>query len=396
MPPTVDHHKSLIREISSGLCIFLFVVALSFPVYMSLMNVTKTIVMKNPTVSDFAELYSEYPETLVCPCSQPWIVYSSFINIQYIFHQVCSSDFVTQDWISYLAMSTGTKFHYDFRSTSSSSFQALATFCDLSQSAISESLSQFYSNQYMSVYAITELSFNGQIPFLIDQFVSSTTNSFLFSFSMIRRSIQSNALFSGLKTNYIQEVQDNDVLSLSETYNGCHCASSATCIYPSAIYNYPNTTSLFKIPGFYTGCYIIESLLQSNLQCFFNQTCINKLQNYIVSSPSIQVTALNPLVTSRFPENLLIQNILDRLMVEDWKALLNYHAYYNACQPIQCSYSVTKRKDVEDIATMLIGVIGGLIAILNLIVPRSVQFIVHAVRQRKTRVIMDIPMMAQT
>jgi hypothetical protein len=39
---------------------------------------------------------------------------------------------------------------------------------------------------------------------------------------------------------------------------------------------------------------------------------------------------------------------------------------------------------------MLIGVVGGMIAILNLIVPRLVKFIVQAVRKRETRAISEM------
>jgi hypothetical protein len=50
---------------------------------------------------------------------------------------------------------------------------------------------------------------------------------------------------------------------------------------------------LFEIPGFYTGCYIVESLLQSTLECFYDPQCIDKLQTYISVSSSINVTVLD-------------------------------------------------------------------------------------------------------
>jgi len=284
VPPAVEQHKRLTQQISTGLCIVLFIASLTFPVYLSLMKVTKTVTIQAPTIQQYAELYSTYPQMLTCPCSKPSIPYGEFLNIQYTFHQVCNSDFVTQNWISYLAMSTGIKFPYDFRSTSPSAFQALAMFCNSIQATIVDNLSRFYSNQYVSVYVtpVTPFTyFADQIQSPIQQFISSTTNSFLLSLSMIRGTIQGNALFSGLQTNYEQMVQNGYVSLLVQNYHGCNCASSAACIFQSAIYNYPNVTSLFNIPGFYTGCYVIESLLQSNLQCFFNQTCINILQTYL-------------------------------------------------------------------------------------------------------------------
>ena len=105
--------------------------SLAFPVYLSLMTVTKIIIINTPTLTLSSQLHSEYPAMLTCPCTQPSTRYSRFLHMQPALHQVCSSDFVKQDWISDLALSTETKFPHDFQTTSPFAFQALATFCDL-------------------------------------------------------------------------------------------------------------------------------------------------------------------------------------------------------------------------------------------------------------------------
>ncbi len=197
---------------------------------------------------------------------------------------------------------------------------------------------------------------------------------------LLQGTIQSNALFSSLQTNYKQVLQNGTVFSLSQNYSGCDCASSATCVFQSAIYNYPNLTSLFNVPGFYTGCYVIESLLQSNLQCFFNQTCINTLQTYFPSSMSMQITHY-------WQVYILEIQLFNNLLIEQWNSSIMYGNYYNECHPIQCTYNIQARNDVTHIVTMLIG---GMIAILNLIVPRLVKFIVQAVRKREMRVISEM------
>jgi hypothetical protein len=221
-------------------------------------------------------------------------------------------------------MSIGTKFPYDFRSTSPSSFQDLAMFCNSIQATIVDNLSRFYFNQYVSVFVTPFTYFSYQIESSIEQFISSTINSFLLSLSMIRGTIQGNALFSGLQSNCKQMVDNRDVSLLAQNYYGCDCASSAACVFQSAIYNYPNVTSLFNIPGFYTGCYVIESLLQSNLQCFFNQTCINILQTYLSSSTPMQVTAFDSLLASQYSLNSTIQQLLDHLIIEQWDTSIMY------------------------------------------------------------------------
>jgi hypothetical protein len=360
-------------------------------------NITKTINIKRPTLAQYSQLYSTYSETLTCPCTEPSIDYQKFFHIQYKLHEVCNSVFVTDNWISYLAMSTETTIFNDFRSTGPYSFQALATFCDLVENTIKNNLIQFYSNQYVSTSVTPSHLFQLQAISRIGQFRSLTTSSFLLSLEMIRGTIQSNALFSGLQTNYRQFVQNGDVLSSAQDYNGCSCAFSSSCINQSAIYSYPNATRLFNVPGFYTGCYVIESLLQSDLQCFYNQTCINALQAYLPSSSSMKVTALNSSLPSEYSEKTTIKELLNSLMLEQWSSSALYNSYYDECQPIQCTYNmetvetlktiemVETRNDALYIAAMLIGVVGGLIAILQLIAPQLAKFIVYGIRKCESR-----------
>jgi hypothetical protein len=104
----------------------------------------------------------------------------------------------------------------------------------------------------------------------------------------------------------------------------------------------------------------------------------------------IYVNVDNSLLASLYSQNSTIQQLLDQIMVEQWNSSIMYNNYYNECQPIQCTYNIQTRNDVTYIVTMLIGVVGGMIAILNFIVPRLVKFIVQPVRKREMRAISEM------
>jgi hypothetical protein len=144
------------------------------------------------------------------------------------------------------------------------------------------------------------------------------------------------------------------------------------CAYQSNIYDYPKLIVLFPVPGIYTGCYVIESLLQSNLQCFYNQTCINTLQSYFAFSSSKNITALDSSLLSRYLENSTIEDLLDELMVEKWNLSIMHDNYFNECEPRECSYTRQTKNNIIYIVTTIIGLIGGLTTALKLIVPRLV------------------------
>jgi hypothetical protein len=348
--------------------------------YNSLINVTQTVNIESPTMTQYLQLYSTYPQTLTCPCTQISISYGVFLDVQYTLHQACDSVFTTEDWINFLYQSLDYISLYidDFRFKCSLRFQGLSALCGLVNETISNSLTQFYSNQYISASVIPSQVFESQANASVSQFISSTANDFLFSLSAIRDTTQSNALFSGEGTNYEQYTPGGYgyTYAYALSYGDCSCSLSAACIEQSSILKSSGKVS-FSVPGFYEGCYIIESLLQSDLRCFYNQTCINKLLSYYTTVPSmnITVTALDKKLLVQFLENSTIQEIVDQLMVEQWNRSIMYDQYYNACQPIKCAYTHQTKNSIVYIVTTLIGLLGGLVTVLKLIVPRVVMFV---------------------
>jgi hypothetical protein len=380
VPPTTDEYELQNERISTRLFIILLTIILTILLlYTSLVNVTKTVNIKNPTLVRYSQLYATYSQTLTCPCTTISINYEEFLHVEYSFHQVCNSIFVTENWINDLASSYGdiTVYPEDFRSTGTYTFQGLSAFCALINRTISDSLTRFYLSQYVSASVIPLELFHLQTQSLIDQFILSTTNALLLSLSMIRGTTQGNGLLSGLQTNYLLygTNADETIFSSPQYYSDCNCETSPTCVEPSAMYDVDNADILFIVLGIYTGCYIIESLLRSTLECFYNQTCISTLQSYMVSPSTMNVIALNSSLPSQYFINSTIENLVDHLMVEEWNSSQMYDGYYDTCQPAQCTYTHQGKNDIIYIVTTLIGLVGGLITVLKLVVPRLVKLV---------------------
>ncbi|CAF1676640.1 unnamed protein product [Adineta ricciae] len=197
---------------------------------------------------------------------------------------------------------------------------------------------------------------------------------------MARNITQSNALVSGQFTNFMFIDQPSDNFSsYSQLYGNCTCALSATCVIPSTI------NQLFSVPGLYVGCYVIEALLQSNLQCFYNNTCIKRIQSYFDEVAGVNFTPLNTSLLNGSYENTTIEELLNELMVEKWNLSSSYKNYYNECQPSECSYSAVAKNSAIYIVTTVIGLIGGLIKILKFVVPYMIQFLWFLGRKCKFR-----------
>ncbi len=353
--------------------------------YTSLITVTKTINVEAPPLTQYLQLYSTYSQTLTCTCTQISINYGKFLGIEYRLHQVCSSIFVDQSWINFMAELMETKgYSRDFRITGPNAFQALRALCQLINSTIFNNFIEFYSRQYVSASVMPSKLFESETESLTNRFKSSMTNSFLFSLSMIRNMTQVNALWSVISTNYaLMKGANGIVYARTNIYDGCLCSSSSACIVSFS-------TSLFVVRGFYTGCYVLGALLQSTLECFYDQTCINRTQEYFASSSAIYAIALNSSWPSSYSIQSTIKDLVGNLMIEQWNVSTMYERYYNECRPTQCTYRIETRNDVIYIFTALFGIVGGLNTALKLVVPLLVKFIMYCIRKLRTRVVPEI------
>ncbi|CAF1656743.1 unnamed protein product [Adineta ricciae] len=379
VPPSVNEHDLKNERISTRLSILLLALSLIILLlYNSLIIVIKTDNLAKPTFEQYKKLYSKYFTTLTCPCNNSIISYETILNINYTLHQACTSTFVIQQWINYHIYSNTSNVVNadDFRSSGKFAFQALNSSCELVNRTIVDNLSQFLSNQYVSTTVTPENLFQSQIQTSVRQFNSSIINNFVRLLDLIKNTTQINGLHSALMTNYDLEIPSNSIRGYytSRNYTKCRCHTSPTCMEPFSIYNSAKEV-LFRIPGLYRGCYIIEALLQSSLECFYDQICINNLRLYLNISSTMNMTALDSSSKTRYSVKSTIKELLDQLMIEEWNPSWSYENYYNECQPIECTYIHETKNGIVYIITALFGLVGGLITVLKIVVPLLVKFL---------------------
>ena len=344
---------------------------------------------------------STYSQSLTCPCQHISIDYRKILNIEYQLHQICSSFFIGDQWIYYIT--TAAIYHGgffvsgDFRLIGSFQFVGLRSLCQLIESTISNRLVEFNSRQYITASIVPFELFQSQIQAFIDQFKFSTTNNFLLSLNMTRKMIQGNVLLSGRQTNYKVRHYTEDMPAklprydasyiriTSRIYN-CNCALSMTCIDNSSLFNGVNNRRVFNVTGFYAGCYTMESLLQSNLQCFYDQQCLNLLQYYFEAYTTNEIIALNSSLSSQYYPNTTIENLLKNLMIEQWNSTQFYDQYYEECDPIECRYRIETRNSMIYIITTLFGIIGGWTRISKILIPVLIKIIIYFIRKWRNRV----------
>ncbi|CAF1245633.1 unnamed protein product [Rotaria sordida] len=343
-----------------------------------LSSVSVTNQISNPSSKTYENLLIQHSNTLQCPCSRMSIKYKSFMNLSVLNrHQVCSSDFIKDKWIETLLLPNlqSTYSPTEFQTSAIGFFQLLASFCQFTEQYLTDELSALTNKSLIHSQVVSPLQLNIQIQSIIKQFQVDTSNSFLNILELIRVMITDNTLISLFQSNwkwtdliFVDTSHWGKILHTKPVvYNGtCNCGLSSQCLQ-----------EISAMPGLNVGCYPLEALLKSNLQCLYNHSCIRLIQSIDQS-----FTPLNASLTSKYKLNSSVQSILNELMVEEWISNVSYEDYYNVCSPSFCSYSYMIRRSFLDILSVLLGLYGGLVIITTTLVT----ILVHIWQQRHTRV----------
>ena len=317
------------------------------------MERSNTGYISSPTEITFRRLSSAYSSTLHCPCHDISILYQSFAYIQYHLHQVCSSAFITDDWIRSISTDSD---HLEM----SFFWQIIARFCRLSQISIETTIDQFYVTPLISAMAIDHDFILIQAQAAFDTLLSNSRSLFFRNLMAIQRVTAGNQFVSALGTNANVRwtIVNGEILPMlfSRTFENCSCLNLDGC---------PRSS----IEGIVSDCFMINGVLQSSFQCYFNQTCLSQLHPGIASSINI----LNPENNHLSLMNSTVEDLFNKFLLDQLSIQLDFTRYYQQCQPNFCSYSYRQRFDFAYTVTLIVGIFGGLNIILRLLCPLIVK-----------------------
>ncbi|CAF4170082.1 unnamed protein product, partial [Adineta steineri] len=379
--------------------LFLFCGILVLAFYTSLTVRTQTITITSPSLEQFETLESRY-STLVCLCSRFSMSYNRIMSVSPIYHQICSSELLQESWLLYfelkeIQINTTLFLVTDFRYGGRSFFDLTRVLCKTAHETVENAIHLFRSRRLVTTHTLSRRTFDRRVQTRLNQFKQQTITSFVNLLELIRSSIQTNLLVTDLLTTTgFSYLTNKQTLKVSPRFysrnlgsNSCSCAISSRCTIPQGFYLQADNSSAetnVTIPGLVLGCYTIDSVLQSTLECFFEQTCLQYLINMrsydvigMFHPLDNRVTQVQPLrkETSRFLSNTTLESIVLQLFVEDWRISKDFKAYYERCAPKECTYTVIRRFHTAFMIATMLGFYSGLSAILEIILPPSVRFI---------------------
>jgi hypothetical protein len=248
----------------------------------------------------------------------------------------------------------------------------------------------------MIVSLLSGSEFESNANFMLVEFVGGMKQFWLILVSLLRTLLTASGMESDMS---FQSIDINGKALLQRyspapsAYNACACSVARNCPDPAwsggqFLCDYGNNctagTVVWSIPGLIRQCTVLDSMLGSDLRCFFDQTCLDILLSmYNIDMPerlplpsaTLNITALDSSTLLSFLPTDTIGTIVDQLMIDEWTMLTNFVGYYNACNPASCTYTFTRKMDLFYVFTMISTFFGGLVVTFRLLVPICVLFV---------------------
>ncbi|CAF4116566.1 unnamed protein product, partial [Adineta steineri] len=370
--------------------ILLSIIFVILTLYTLIQPQTLTKSFAAPSLNFYQNLMNEHSDELECPCSLISSPYDEYLQIQPIFHQICSSDLISNEWrlnITANIISNLSAYNQrDYRLFLSTHLQFLNGLCQLSMQTVNQSIQQSLSSLMITKQLLSEENFNLHINSMINEAKSNAPSTFIHLLSLLQATNHGNAIVSSYGTNYryiapIYSVYQTTLYTQAMIYdNNCSCQLNSTCIINASFIEIDSTQSI-TIKGLKMGCTPSGSLFASTLECFYDQSCINLIQTMTGFNENTTPIPLN-IANSRFLMNMTVMNLINDLFVEKWSAIMNYSSYFYKCSPMICSYTYIQQLNSFYTLTYLLGLYGGLTIVLKWISPKIVYFI-NKIYQRR-------------
>ncbi|CAF1056477.1 unnamed protein product [Adineta steineri] len=133
-----------------------------------------TMTLSNPSLNTYKHLYDLYQDTLKCPCSNMVMPYHTIVSMSPTFHQVCSSSFVTDTWISAASSDAYAGNPNDWRLIAGLQFRLLSSLCKLAEETINDAINYFIAQSFITSNLLNDDEFNAQLNETLSQLIEST------------------------------------------------------------------------------------------------------------------------------------------------------------------------------------------------------------------------------
>lgn len=199
----VDPFEQTTSIITTRIYVLLLCITVTILVFFTaLQTQVHSVTIDKPSQTVYEDLYNNYPNTLQCPCAQIAVHYNSFLSLSPTYHPVCSSLYLSSDWINSIIGTVNLDFSYnyaDFHIVGQAFFTAVDALCSLAKSTLSDQLYIFNRSTFITDEIFSEKELLIRTSTIFDQFESNVLGQFKRALSLIRFNTQT--MFSTTRGN---------------------------------------------------------------------------------------------------------------------------------------------------------------------------------------------------
>jgi hypothetical protein len=268
----------------------------------------------------------------------------------------------------------------DYRRFLSAHLQFLQGLCQRSTQLVNSSIDQFLSSSFVTTQLLSAEDFYLRISSLVNRSKTNAPMIFDQLLSLTRIVNDGNGIITryGTNFNYIPNLGAFDYAATDAVIydDNCSCGLLSSCTTQA---NFIGENVSYKIPvkGMKMGCTPSESFRLSTLECFYDQSCLDLIQEYTYYPYRIDPVSG---MRNRFSVNATVNELIKDAFVEEWKTSANYSSYFHQCSPLECSYTYVEQFNLLYIITLLFGLRNGLGIVLKWICPQ-ISRLIFKIRQ---------------
>ncbi|CAF1401105.1 unnamed protein product [Adineta ricciae] len=343
------------QKYSTWLYVLLVLTSLYIIFYIALLQPhPQKIAVLHLTPNAVEQLRLKHSSTLTCPCTKANIPYKTFVTTVITLHPICSSIFVTDQWIRAFYINNTKQYHYlSFQRTAYAQFKLLANLCTFCNNIKEQHQIDLRNRELVSVELLSEKQLHTQIKSIVEYSKHSTATRIISYIDYLRTTTRTNRFMLMSETN-------------------AHVDSSHTTDSPEQKYVF---TALWNLlleiaPTGDSTCYGMNKhpLFESILTALTGHAIHWNVTNYILPVQE---------------QNNTVYDYLRQIFINEWLTNANYSIYFETCAPAYCTYSATQQTKFFGALTLIISLYGGLILIYRLLTPSIIE-IVMKVKNRST------------
>lgn len=279
--PGREYYERLFSWIYIGSVISTFIILIF---YISIRENINSYTVHDLTETSIKDLYETYPNTLRCPCASYSMHYDKFISVNLSFHQICTSQFISNVFIDQFWTLSDTRMHLtDFAQLTGPYFSSMASLCKMFNGLIWFLLNAFRTSLFATANLLSPANLESEANKLLNTFRDRISEA---STILYEHTVDAQALVQSLDvtmSSFNLSITSNGSIQIHPvTLDNCSCVlNSHSCSKQAGLFireaSDQSLQFLSTPDGINVGCLPMLSLFHSTLACWYSEECYRKV-----------------------------------------------------------------------------------------------------------------------